>query len=284
MSFASFLSSPTVQIRIPAPPHAEAGEEKFYTVHRSLLKSNTNIISTGSIKSRDTLCTLPSTTSPAAFEALLEHLYTGNYTLQEEYEFVSDAVDNSSSPVLQAAMKGAIGVWNKPAAVHDDGARRNLSSYESNIVPTIRSSYAAVAAGTASATPAVAPATPTNQFATHEPVLTKKTQKIVKRSSPETRLASHLEVYDLARRYAVKNLTSVSLENIKNEVVSTPEILHELVRVVYGTKQKNEELRAFVVAIVKDHWESLRHEKVFALLLKEGGEFVLDVFSNVKGF
>ncbi|KAF8243294.1 hypothetical protein K440DRAFT_664239 [Wilcoxina mikolae CBS 423.85] len=284
MSFASFLSSPTVRIRIPPSPHSDE-DEKFYTVHRSLLKNNTNLLSSSNIKPRETLCTLPSSTSPAAFEAVLEHLYTGHYVLAEEYEY-AESQEPTPSPVLQAAMKGAIGVWGKPAAIHDDTAsKRNISSYQSELFPNLRNGYSTPSCGDKADIQTLPSPPPSPKFAEHEPVLTtQKAQLVVKRSTPASRLAAHLEVYALARCYAVKRLAEVALENIKKEVVASPEILHELVRVVYGTKQRNEDLRAFVVGIVKDHWEQLRNEKVFALLLKEGGEFVLDVFSNVKGF
>jgi len=204
--------------------------------------------------------------------------------LAEEYEFADAQAATIPSPVLQAAMKGAIGVWGKPAAVHDDASKRNISSYQSDLFPDLKNGYATPPNEKADIQTLPSPP-PSPQFAEHGPVLmTPKTQLVVKRSTPHSRLAAHLEVYALARGYAVKKLAEVALENIKKEVVASPEILHELVRVVYGTKQKNEDLKAFVVDIIKDHWEQLRNEKVFALLLKEGGEFVLDVFSNVKGF
>jgi hypothetical protein len=275
----SFLSSPTVRVRI-SPPHSEA-EEKLYTVHRSLLKAHTNLLS--DVKPRETSVTLAPTTSPAAFEAVLEFLYTKSYALSEEYEVADGSGDKETpSPILAAAMQGAIGVWGKPAAIHDDTPNRNISSYQSELFPTLRNGYSTPLGEPQGQTPALP--TPSPEFSSHKPVLTEKAAPVLKRSTPTSRLAAHLDVYALARLYAVHRLAAVSLENIKKEVVASPEILHELVRVVYGTKQKSEELRAFIVGIVQEHWEQLKKEKVIEVLLKEGGEFVLDVFSKIRGF
>ncbi|KAA8904391.1 hypothetical protein FN846DRAFT_952824, partial [Sphaerosporella brunnea] len=281
----SFLSSPTLRVRI-CPPHPEA-EEKLYTVHRSLLKAHTNLLN--GVKPRETSLTLGPTTSPAAFEAVLEFLYTHSYALPAEYEAANGhGGKETPSPILAAAMQGAIGVWGKPAAIHDHhSASRNISSYQSELFPDLRNGYSTLAVeaegqAAASSPSPLPPLSPT--FSSHEPVLAEKPALVLKRSTPTSRLAAHLDVYALARLYAVGKLISVSLANIKQEVVASPEILHELVRVVYGTKHKNEELRAFVVGIVQEHWERLKKEKVIEVLLKEGGEFVLDVFSKIRGF
>lgn len=264
-------------MRIP-PAHAEdATDEKLYTVHRSLLKTHTNLLAPGKTKPRDTAITLPPSTPTAAFESVLEYIYTGGYALADEYEPAPER-DAGPSPLLRAAMEGPIGVWGKPAAVHD-GSRRNISSYES-VYTGARNEYLEE-----KPPPPPPPPSPTaGKFADREPELAKEVSLVLKSSTPASRLASHLEVYALARVYGVRKLSEISLDNIKPEVVASPEILHELVRVVYGTKQRNEDLRAFVVGIVKDHWELLRSEKVFEAILKEGGEFVLDLFSQVRGF
>ncbi|KAI5846014.1 hypothetical protein BZA05DRAFT_407693 [Tricharina praecox] len=280
MSFASFLSSPTVRIVLPPPAHSDS-EERLYTVHRSVLKAHTNLLS--NTKPRETLCVLPNTTSAIAFEGVLEYLYTGTYNLPDEHEVLETVENTKPSPVVQAAMLGAIGVWAKPAAVHDDKSQRNISSYSSTLFPTLRNAYDAPTV--LAVQPSLLPSPPPSPtFASHAPVLKKKQVVIVKTSTPASRLSAHLDIYALSRRYGVRALADIALHNIKTEVVATPAILHELVRVVYGSKQKHDDLRAFVVGIVQDHWEALKGENVFAALLKEGGEFVVDVFSRVKSF
>jgi len=275
----SYLASPTIRVVVPPPAHSDA-DERLYTVHRSVLKAHTNLLC--NTKPRETLCVLPNTTPAAAFEGLLEFLYTGDYSLSDEHEVVAASEDTKLSPVVQAAMLGAIGVWARPAAVHDDKSRRNISSYESEWFPSIRSAYdtASVAGVQPTALPSPPPS-PT--IADHDPVLRKQNVVVVK-TTPASRLSAHLDVYALSRRYGVRALTEIALENIKAEVVTTPAILHELVRVVYGSKQKHDDLRVFVVGIVQEHWATLKGEQVFATLLKEGGEFVVDVFSRVKCF
>ena len=320
-----------MRIRIPTPPRADDGndgddDDHFYTVHRSLLKANTNLLACSSIKPRESHCTLPDSTSPAAFEAVLEYLYTGHYTLPGDCEWDGDddeaaaaaAASAKTAPVVKAAMLGAIGVWAKPAAVHDDSASaRNISSYQSDVFPELRNGYLGPAEAASGAEALPPPPSPTfstfstfstlSTFPEHEPVLSpKKKQKqqqqqqqqlAGKRSTPASRLSAHLEVYTLARKYAVRGLADVALGDVKKEVAASPEILQELVRVVYGAAAAKKQcstsaaaaaaaaaadMRSFVMGIVRDHWDQLRHEPVFAQLLKDGGDFVLDVFSGVR--
>lgn len=126
------------------------------------------------------------------------------------------------------------------------------------------------------------PASPT--FSTHEPQLKPTVaKKVAKRSTPTTRLAAHLEVYELARLYEIERLIECSLENIEKEVLKCSDILQDLVRVSYRTKQRDTELKAFVIDMVSENWEQLKQTKAFSVLLKDGGEFVLDIFSKVNG-
>jgi len=275
MSFASFLSSPTIRVRILAT-HPDQ-DEKSYTVHRSLLKSHTNLLAAASVKARETTCALPASTSAPAFEAVLEYLYTGNYQLANAH--TSSATDETApepSPVLQAAMKGAIGVWGRPAAINDYAvAERNISSYESTLFPGLwTNGYASFPAAQQqqqqTQQPPSPPPSPT-LFDEQEPSLNEKKTRVVVKSTPATRLAGHLEVYELARRYAVKELSKTALENVQKEVVASPQILRELVRAVYGTKQRNEELRHFVVGVVVKNFETLRGEKMFSGAVDGGG-------------
>jgi hypothetical protein len=237
------------------------------------------------VKARETTCTLPASTSAAAFEALLEYLYTGSYHLADAHASSStDETTPEPSPLLQAAMKGAIGVWGRPAAINDYAvAGRNISSYESTLFPDLwTNGYASSPAAQLQQQTQQPPSPPPSPtfFDEQEPSLNAKKTRVVK-STPATRLAGHLEVYELARRHAVKELSKTSLENVQKEVIASPQILHELVRAVYGTKQRDEELRHFVVGVVVKNFETLRGEKVFKVLLREGGEFVLDVFSKI---
>ena len=324
-----------MRIRIPTP-RADDGndgddDDYFYTVHRSLLKANTNLLACSSIKPRESHCTLPASTSPAAFEAVLEYLYTGHYTLPGDCEWDGDddeeaaAASAKTASVVKAAMLGPIGVWAKPAAVHDDSASaRNISSYQSDVFPELRNGYLGPAEAASGAEAPPPPPSPTfstfsafstfstfstlSTFPEHEPVLSpKKKQKqqqqqqqqqlAGKRSTPASRLSAHLEVYTLARKYAVRGLADVALSDVKKEVAASPEILQELVRVVYGPAAAKKQcstsaaaaaaaaaadMRSFVMGIVRDHWDQLRHEPAFAQLLKDGGDFVLVVFSNVR--
>lgn len=102
--------------------------------------------------------------------------------------------------------------------------------------------------------------------------------------SPQEQLHQHLEVYALAQRFAVRGLPEQVLTAVAADVKARRELLGELVREVYGTKKKDEFLRGFVVGLVVNDWEAWSKEEGMRRLLMEGGEFVVDLVSRVKGF
>lgn len=102
--------------------------------------------------------------------------------------------------------------------------------------------------------------------------------------SPQEQLHQHLEVYALAQRFAVRGLPEQVLTAVAADVKARRELLGELVREVYGTKKKDEFLRGFVVGLVVNDWEAWSKDEGMRRLLVEGGEFVVDLVSRVKGF
>ncbi|KAI5779067.1 hypothetical protein EDC01DRAFT_634208 [Geopyxis carbonaria] len=276
MSFAStFLASPTLRLRVPASALSTA-DEKTYTVHRALLATHTNLLAAATRST--TSITLPATTPIPALERLLEFLYTGTYTLA-----AAPPADDGPSPVLAAAIAGRIGVWGKPAARHEP--TDNISSYSSTHCPEYRNAYSS----SPESSYATAPASP-DTFAPYDPVLNhKRTRSLELRGpapteTPAMRLAAHLDVYTLALRYAAADLVPVVLSKLAAELRTSRALLRELVREVYGTKTRDAQLSAFVVDTVTGDWSAWRGEEVVRGLMKDGGEFVVDLVAKVQGF
>lgn len=98
------------------------------------------------------------------------------------------------------------------------------------------------------------------------------------------RVRRHLEVYELAKGWEVVGLKEAVLEVVGKEVRERRELVGELVRGVYGGKERDEELRQWVVGVVAGDWKVFGGEEEVKTLIREGGEFVVDLVGRVKAF
>lgn len=289
----SFLSSPTLLLT-----HPPTG--KTYTIHRSLL-SHTNLLLTIPTRRRTTALTLPSNISLFPLERTIEFLYTSVYTGEipsSSSASKPQAADartlREANPLIAAAAAGSIGVWGGAGPIIELGQKhgRKLSSYSSDLVDGWVNDYdeeqkdAFFSASTAS--------TVVGEFADYEPELNGKMgfdeyavveeEVRIVEASPKERVQRHLEVFELAKRWEVVGLKEAVLEVLGREVRERRELVGELVREVYGTKNKDEELRGFVVELMVGDWAGFRKEAEMKRVLGEGGEFVVDLVERVKAF
>lgn len=292
----SYMSSTFVHLRVP--PANPDEDEKVYTAHRKLISARTTILQSANTNTHQNIITLPESISSAGVLAMLDFLYTGQYLVSESppgYDELNSEREESpvstQSPVVKAAMKGAIGVWGKPGALQDSLLNQNMSSYSSELFPAISNGYATPPQcgedRLREQSPVSSP--PTFPENGEEPVLretsgpsTAVENSANKSASTPSYFANHIRVYEVACKYEVQGLSGMALNNIEKLVVENPKLLRNLVSVAYGEEGNSEELKKFAVRLLYQNREKLSTDKVYSDLLSEGGPFVVDYFSYIS--
>ncbi|KAH0602239.1 uncharacterized protein H6S33_008587 [Morchella sextelata] len=310
-SFASFLSSPTIRLILPTTT-----EDKTYTIHRSLLASQTALLKSQRTRSAYILLD-QSTVSVPTVEQALEYLYTGDYALpaqdaaQEEEEDTATLLETSrpaahlpqNSPLLAAAMAGSIGIWGKAAPRFD--VAENTSTYTSIYFPAEdkRKKVQLVTSGEGfddkkEAAHALLPSPPASPvFQAYEPVLSLKgaAKKLEEQKTPVevvpydvACLRAHIAVWRFAEApgVGIPGLAKLALDKLAvlfegaaGEKLTR--LVEEMVGAVFGGEKEETVLRTFVVGKVVCRIAELSRRKEFNEFIRRGGEFVVDVLGSL---
>jgi hypothetical protein len=226
---------------------------------------------------------------------LLEFLYTGDYdraaaaaaaangALQNgdahSHSDPAPTADEPTHPVILAARTSPLGVWGKPAALHTKFHHDKPSPpRHQHITPT-----AVITNGIASP-----PASPFAQ---------QKGDPLSKQFHGTTSsFLVHSKVYLLADRYGANDLKEISLKKLRAALIAfeldppvdRTAILIKFIKDVYdlpiGTTrdcQTGNKLRDVVVAHTAAHLPQLQADPEFRAYVKEGGDFVVDLFTTL---
>ncbi|CUS08799.1 unnamed protein product [Tuber aestivum] len=313
-AIASFLTAPTIRLILPT---SDSGEEDLtYSVHRPLLAKYTSLLQ--SRKPRDSYVLLdPSSVSVPTLDHALEFLYTGDYVLPAEPEEGEEADDQPllhstrpaahlpRSPLMYAAMAGAIGVWGKPAPVFEKAD--NTSTYTSEYFPEQKNEEKKADGNTGNhgsksgsnrlmlpngLLPSPPPTPSATTFPAYAPVLSPKTSRSSSYSSlppPKTPvehqkphhlrlLHVNLSVYRFANLPAVQipALSSLALHKLRTQFAQTPleklpSLVIEFAREVFIARSNETELREVLVQLVAGRARELSSREEFSEFVKGGG-------------
>ena len=324
--FGSFLTAPTIRLILPT---SDSGEEDLtYSVHRPLLAKYTSLLQ--SRKPRDSYVLLdPSSVSVPTLDHALEFLYTGDYVLPAEpgeEEEVDDqpllhstrpAAHLPRSPLMYAAMAGAIGVWGKPAPVFEkaDNTSTYTSEYfpeqkdpEKKVVKVDGNNHSSESSSNSKLklpngllpSPPLTPSTTT--FPSYSPVLSPKTSRSSSLSSQPTPkvpakpqephhlhlLHINLSVYRFANLPTVQipTLSTLALHKLHTQFAQTsleklPSLVIEFAREVFIARADEKELREALVEMVAGRARELSSREEFNEFVKGGGEFVVLLFARL---
>ncbi|CAZ82061.1 unnamed protein product [Tuber melanosporum] len=315
-TIASFLTAPTIRLILPT---GDSGEEDLtYSVHRPLLAKYTSLLQ--SRKPRDSYVLLdPSSVSVPTLDHALEFLYTGDYVLPGEPGEEEEADDQPllhstrpaahlpRSPLMYAAMAGAIGVWGKPAPVFEKAD--NTSTYTSEYFPEQKNGEKKTAkvngndhsaqGGSSSKLkfpngllPSPPPTPSASTFPSYSPVLSPKTSRSSSLSSqppPKTPavpqephhihiLHTNLLVYRFASLPTVQMpaLSALALHKLRTQFAQTPletlpSLVIEFAREVFIARSDEMELREALVELVAGRARKLSSKGEFSEFVKGGG-------------
>ncbi|PWW79684.1 hypothetical protein C7212DRAFT_356458 [Tuber magnatum] len=312
-AIASFLTAPTIRLILPT---SDSGEEDLtYSVHRPLLAKYTSLLQ--SRKPRDSYVLLdPSSVSVPTLDHALEFLYTGDYVLPTEPAEEEEADDQPllhstrpaahlpRSPLMYAAMAGAIGVWGKPAPVFEKAD--NTSTYTSEYFPEQKNAEKQVdgnnrggeGSGSGKLTlpngllPSPPPTPSATTFPAYTPVLSPKTSRSSSYSSlppPKTPVApqephhihllhTNLSVYRFASLPTVQipALSALALHKLRTQFAQTPletlpSLVIEYAREVFIARSDETELREALVELVAGRARELSSREEFSGFVKGGG-------------
>jgi len=219
------------------------------------------------------------------------------------------------SPLMYAAMAGAIGVWGKPAPVFEKAD--NTSTYTSEYFPEQKNpekktvkidghNHSSEGNGKHKLPHGLLPSPPLTPSATtfpsYSPVLSPKTSRSSSLSSqlppktPATPEEPHhlhllhinLAVYRFSCLPAVQipTLSTLALHKLRTQFAQTPleklpSLVIEFAREVFIARNDEKELREALVELVAGRARELSSREEFNEFVKGGGEFVVLLFARL---
>lgn len=296
----SFLASPTIRVSSPE------SDTQFF-VHRSLLQAQTNLLH--SLKSRESHLALPSPASDKTISIFLEYLYTSNYNLPhgnkphhksitvnhdisledraplspaltEEEEVHETEATFGSSPLLNAARLGSLGVWGKAPAIHSEFQSIHIEEhYEKNDRgkrPPSDSQYIktevtdSVQVHTPPTSPRIVPVKP-----------------VVRKGLRDFQLSGHVEVYRFAKAFHLPKLAHLAIRKLSDELkrreglVLNVQIVELIKEAFAHPGATDSELKEFISAYAGLKLDELRQIPIFVDYIGKGGEFVIRLVEKV---
>ncbi|KAI9764449.1 MAG: hypothetical protein M1840_008472 [Geoglossum simile] len=251
-------------------------ERKEFLVHRKVLERHLTDLR---IPSRDRFIEFDGDEESIGY--LLEFLYTGDYTREAADEpkrplhrETSPPPEEPIHPIILAARTSTLGVWGKPAALHTKFHHGKPAPKPRHITPT-----AVITNGIVSP-----PASPSAH----------KEHDAADQDTASAFLV-HAKVYLLAERYGANGLMQLSLEKLRAALkafeleppIDRTATLIEFIKRVYSLPASSEgrpreirsKLRDVVVAHAVAYLPELQADPEFSAYIKEGGDFVADLFT-----
>ncbi|KAF2187347.1 hypothetical protein K469DRAFT_570324, partial [Zopfia rhizophila CBS 207.26] len=104
-------------------------------------------------------------------------------------------------------------------------------------------------------------------------------------TSPATQTNSDLQVYALADMFFLEDLKALALKKFqqKSRDLWMSDSVPECIREVYkSTYEQDRGIRSAVVEVAASHVHDLSNKGIFKNLVREGGDFVVDYFENLR--
>ncbi|KAI9772201.1 MAG: hypothetical protein M1839_002519 [Geoglossum umbratile] len=269
--FASVLQSSSIRLLV--------GEDrKEYLVHRKVLERHLTDLH---IPSRERFIEFDGDEESVGY--MLEFLYTGNYSREDAAPQKSEPeppLEEPVHPIILAARTSTLGVWGKPPALH--------TKYNHGKPAPKRRPTAVITNGIASP-PASPPAHKKHDPAAHQS------------ADIAGAFLVHAQVYLLAERYGANSLKELSLEKLRaalkafelGQPIDRTAALIEFIKRVYNLPIASEghckegrtrnRLRDVVVAHAVAYLPELQADPAFNAYIREGGDFVADLFTALAG-
>jgi len=266
-SFASILQSGSIRLLVD--------DNQEFIAHRALLAEHLPNLS---LPSRERYVQVDGDAESIGY--LLEYLYTGDYTpslsraqpekIHEDVKPIEETKQEEVHPIVLASRTSGLGVWGKPAALHTT-AFHEPSTKEGDYYshPSTFAGSSSLAEGSTISTQA------SGNFG--------------------TTFLVHAKVYLIAERYGAEPLKNFSLQKLRaqlktsdiepsadrtSNVISLIRNIYDLPASYNPSTTKN--LRQIVVAHAMSHLPELQSNEAFSEYVKQGGDFVADLFSNLS--
>jgi len=265
------------------------------------------------LKSRESHLALPAPASDKTISIFLEYLYTGTYNLPhgrnkpqhnlksiaihdipldhhraplspaltEEGEEVHETEQTfGSSPLLNAARLGSLGVWGKAPAVHSEYQSVHIEEqYERNDrgkhLPADSKYIQAEVKDTVQVqTPPTSPRI--------IPV-----QPVVRKGLRDFQLAGHVEVYRFAKAFHLQKLAHLAIRKLSDELrrreglVLSAQVVELIKESFAHPGATDSELKEFISAYAALKLDELRQIPIFTNYINKGGDFVVRLVEKV---